>query len=108
MKNMNLTQNYISAEKSESELTEYKLYQNFPQSFYKVTRIGFDLPESTYVKLAIYDVFGREVLILINKEFHAGSYEVKWNAYEMKPGVYFYKIRAGEYVESKKMFLINN
>ena len=87
---------------------EYKLYQNFPQSFYRITNIGFDLPENTTVKLAIYDVYGRDIVILIEKDLGPGSYEVKWNTYNLKPGIYFYKLKAGDYVESKKMFLLKN
>jgi hypothetical protein len=87
---------------------EYRLYQNFPQSFYIATSIGFDLPEKITVKLAVYDVYGRNVVVLLNKELIPGSYEVKWNAFELQPGIYFYKIIAGDFVESKKMFLMKN
>ena len=87
---------------------EYRLYQNFPQSFYRITNIGFDLPEDTKVTLAIYDVYGRDILILLNQELLSGSYEVKWNTYKLEPGIYFYKLKAGDYVDSKKMFLLKN
>ena len=87
---------------------EYKLYQNFPQTFYKITRIGFDIPETTKVKLIICDVFGRYITVLIENELNAGSYEVKWNAYNLQAGVYYYKIIAGDFIDSKKVFLIKN
>lgn len=87
---------------------EYKLYQNFPQTFYKVTRIGFDLPETSKVKLIICDIFGRVITALIDDKLNAGSYEVKWNAYNLSAGVYYYKIIAGDFIDSKKIFLIKS
>ncbi|MCI0450434.1 MAG: T9SS type A sorting domain-containing protein [Chlorobi bacterium] len=87
---------------------EFRLYQNFPQSFYKVTKIGFDLPEDCRVKLLIYDVFGREISVLVDQNLKAGSYEVKWNALKVSPGIYYYKVIAGDYIDSKKMFLLKN
>jgi hypothetical protein len=91
-----------------SETDEYRLYQNFPQTFYKVTRIAFDIPETTSVKLMIYDVFGREVATLLNDEISTGSYEIKWNALNFTPGIYYYKLYAGSFIDSKKMVLLNN
>jgi hypothetical protein len=87
---------------------QYTLYQNFPQTFYKVTRIGFDIPEDTYVKLAIYDVYGRVVGALVDSELNAGSYEIIWNACKLAPGMYYCKLIAGDFVDSKKIFLLRN
>jgi|SRR5205085_7125228 len=106
--NTELSQKYSNLGHISEKPEDFKLYQNFPQSFYKITSIGFDLPESIDVKLAVYDVYGRELNVLANKKFNAGSYELKWDAYKMVPGIYFYKIRAGNYVDSKKMFLLKN
>lgn len=86
---------------------QFCLYQNFPQTFYKVTKIAFDLPEKISAKLMIYDVFGRELGTLIDCELEAGSYEVKWNALNFSPGIYYYKMYAGSFVDSKKMILLN-
>ena len=88
--------------------SQYRLHQNFPQSFYKITNICFDIPEKTNVKLAIYDVYGRDIFVLLEEEMHKGSYEIKWNGYALEPGIYFYKLRAGDFVDSKKMFLLKN
>ncbi len=90
-----------------TETDEFRLYQNFPQTFYKVTRISFDLPRKVIVKLMIYDVFGREMAMLLNDELDGGSYEIKWNAPNFLAGVYYYKIYAGNFVDSKKMILLN-
>ena|SRR2546425_582691 len=85
---------------------EYRLYQNFPQTFYKVTRIGFDIPETINVKLAIYDVFGRRVCSLVDNKLNTGSYEVVWTAGKLDPGIYYYKLIAGDFVDSRKVFLL--
>ncbi|HEY3250942.1 MAG TPA: T9SS type A sorting domain-containing protein, partial [Ignavibacteria bacterium] len=87
---------------------DFRLYQNFPQAFYKVTRLGFDIPENTRVKLVIYDIFGRDVIQLVDSELNPGSYEVKWHAHKLPAGIYYYKLRAGDFVDSKKMVLLNN
>jgi hypothetical protein len=90
-----------------NESGEFRLYQNFPQTFYKVTRIAFDLPRKVTVKLMIYDVFGREMATLLNDELNSGSYEIKWNAPNFLPGIYYYKIYADNFIDSKKMVLLN-
>ncbi|NOS83615.1 MAG: T9SS type A sorting domain-containing protein [Ignavibacteria bacterium] len=87
---------------------DYRLFQNFPQSFYKVTRIAFEIPRETNVRLVIYDVFGRDINTLLNKELEAGSYEIKWNASNLGAGIYYYKIYADEFVDSKKILLLKN
>ena len=87
---------------------EFRLYQNFPQFFYKFTKIGFDLPVDAKVKLLIYDIFGREITSLVEQKLNAGSYEVKWNAIKFPPGIYYYKLIAGDFVDSKKMFLLKH
>src|SRR5258706_11418196 len=71
----------------------YRLYQNLPQTFYKVTRVGFDIPKSSKVKLGVYDVFGREVCILIDDVLAEGSYEVVFDAslFNIQPGLLMYK-----------------
>lgn len=91
------------------ELPEnYRLYQNFPQSFYKVTRIAFEIPRETNVRIVIYDVFGRDVNTILNNDLKAGSYEIKWNASNLDAGIYYYKIYADEFVDSKKILLLKN
>ncbi len=86
----------------------FDLHQNFPNPFNPETRIRFDIPadmkrQSAYVRLVIYDVLGREVSTLINKQMAPGSYEVTWNAANYNSGVYFYKLTAGSFTETKKM-----
>ena len=63
-------------------------------------------PERSFVTLKVYDVLGSEILILVNEEKTLGSYEVEFNAAGLPSGIYFYKLRAGSFVETKKIVLI--
>ncbi|KXK48507.1 MAG: Cytochrome c554 [Chlorobi bacterium OLB5] len=93
---------------SQNYIENYKLYQNFPPSFYKMTRIAFDIPKESNVKIVIYDVFGQDKEVLLNENLQPGSYELKWNASNLKAGVYYYKLYAENFVDSKKILLIKN
>jgi fibronectin type 3 domain-containing protein len=86
--------------------TEYALKQNYPNPFNPTTMIKFAIPEASQVKLAIYDVTGREVGLLVNEQMAAGTYSVDWNAVNLSTGIYFYRIEAGSFVNVKKMILI--
>ena len=85
---------------------KYYLSQNFPNPFNPVTNIKFDIPKSMLVKISVYDILGKEISILANEEMNAGSYSVDWDASNYPSGVYFYKITARDYSESKKMVLV--
>ena len=86
--------------------TEYALLQNFPNPFNPVTNIRFDLPKSGFVKLVVYDMLGKEVATLINKDLQAARYVVDFNAEMLPSGMYFYKIQADDFVSIKKMMLL--
>ncbi len=91
--------------------TEFKLEQNYPNPFNPVTKIKFSIPSagtrlSLSVQLKVYDVLGKEVAILVNEEKPAGNYEVEFNAAHLPSGVYFYQIKVGEYLETKKMMVV--
>ncbi len=90
----------------ENELTyptEFILYQNYPNPFNPTTSIGYQLSAFSQVTLKVYDILGKEVTTLVNKEKQAGSYEVKWNAANLPSGVYFYQLKAGSFLSTKKM-----
>jgi hypothetical protein len=80
--------------------------------FWPVTRISFSVPlnkggeKGLFVKLVIFDILGREVNTLINEPLKPGVYEVNWEGTNYPSGVYFYQLRADEYVETRKMVLI--
>lgn len=84
----------------------YKLDQNYPNPFNPLTNINVDIPKSAFVKLAVYDMLGREIEVLVNESLSAGSYKVTWNAVKYSSGIYFYKIISGDFVETKKMILV--
>ncbi|MFC2092463.1 T9SS type A sorting domain-containing protein [Bacteroidota bacterium] len=88
------------------EPVSYSLKQNFPNPFNPETKIEFEIPKKEFVQLIIYDVLGREVAMLMNKELKAGSYNVVWNAEKNGSGVYFYKIKAGDFTDIKRMLLV--
>ena len=83
-----------------------ELSQNYPNPFNPSTIIKYDIPIESNVTLKVFDVLGREVTTLVNKRQKAGFYEVEWNAVNNSSGVYFYKILAGDFVETKKMLLL--
>ena len=87
-------------------VTDYKLEQNYPNPFNPNTKIKFSIPESRNVSLKIYSISGREIGALVNENLNAGSYEVTFNAGYFPSGVYYYKIQAGNFTETKKMMLI--
>lgn len=84
----------------------FSLSQNFPNPFNPVTSINFDIPISSFTKLIVYDQLGREVETLVNEQLTPGSYKYEWSAVDYPSGVYFYKLEAGEFTETKKMILI--
>jgi hypothetical protein len=89
---------------------QFHLYQNYPNPFNPVTKIKFSIPQGTgkeqSVNLKIYDILGREVAVLINQEMRPGSYLVEWNAINFASGIYFYRLEAGQFAETKKMVLV--
>ena len=90
--------------------TEFVLNQNYPNPFNPSTIISFQLPASSNVTLKVYDILGNEVATLVNEYKNAGTYEIDFNpASSIKnsaSGVYFYRLQAGDYLETKKMLLL--
>lgn len=86
--------------------TEYMLEQNYPNPFNPSTTISFRLPEQSQVVLKIYDALGREVTTLVNDEMKAGSYNVQWTATDFASGIYFYRLSAGKFSQTKKLMLL--
>jgi hypothetical protein len=85
---------------------KFELFQNFPNPFNPVTKIKFDIPESGFIELKIFDITGREVRTLVNTNLQPGSYEVLFDGSGLPSGVYFYLFKAGGYFKSKKMLMI--
>lgn len=87
-------------------LNEIALEQNFPNPFNPTTKIKYEIPNSSYTKLSVYDVLGNEIDILVSEEKPAGIYENTWNAEKLPSGVYFYRLQAENFIETKKMVLM--
>jgi hypothetical protein len=82
------------------------LEQNYPNPFNPTTIINYQISELSFVTLKVYDVLGNEIATLVNEEKPIGSYEVKFDASSLPSGVYFYRLQAGSFVETKKMVLL--
>jgi len=84
---------------------EFVLYQNYPNPFNPVTSIQYSISSRQFVTLIVYDVLGKEVTTLVNDEKQPGVYEVEFNASNLSTGIYFYQLKAGSFVQTKKMIL---
>lgn len=94
--------------------SNFELFQNYPNPFNPITKIKFTISDliasetkqSQQVTLKVYDIVGNEITTLVNEEKSIGSYEIEWNASSLASGIYYYQLRAGDFVETKKMILL--
>jgi len=84
----------------------FELSQNYPNPFNPTTTIEYSIPKDANVSIKIFDVLGKEVATLVNEQRSAGTYIINWNASNFSSGLYFYRITAGEFTDTKKMFLV--
>ena len=97
----------ISSEVPES----FRLHQNYPNPFNPATKIRFEIPlsvrgEKSEVRLSVYDIAGKEVARLVNEELQPGIYEYEFNGANLSSGMYFYRLEAGDFIETRKMVLV--
>jgi hypothetical protein len=85
---------------------EFRLYQNYPNPFNPLTMIKYAVPKRTRVKITLHDILGQEVMKLVDEEKVAGFYELRFNAQNLPSGIYFYKLNAGKFTQTKKMTLM--
>ena len=85
---------------------EFSLEQNYPNPFNPSTSINFALPVSSQVVLTVYNSLGEKVSELVNEELNAGYHTINFNAENFSSGIYFYKVKAGDFVSVKKMLLL--
>jgi hypothetical protein len=112
------TGNPVSVENISTEIPkDFMLYQNYPNPFNPSTKIKFTIPSvgtslMKFVQLKVYDILGNEVATLVNEEKPAGNYEIEFNAIatnrdlSLSSGIYFYQLKAGEFIQTKKMILL--
>jgi len=87
-------------------INSFELFQNYPNPFNPTTSINWRSPIGGHQTSKVYDVLGNEVTTLIDEYKSAGSYEVKFDASGLNSGVYFYKLQAGSYSQTKKLVLL--
>ena len=85
---------------------EFALSQNYPNPFNPTTNFEFRIANCAPTTLKVFDVLGRQVTTLVDEMKQAGEYKVTWDASKMASGIYFYRLQAGAFVETKKMMLI--
>ena len=99
--------NPVGVKDNSNELpTEFDLSQNYPNPFNPSTTLSWQSPVSSWQTLKVYDVLGNEIETLVSDEKPAGTYEVMWDSKNYSSGVYFYQLKAGDFVETKKMILL--
>jgi photosystem II stability/assembly factor-like uncharacterized protein len=86
--------------------TIIELLQNYPNPFNPTTVIQYQIPDISFVQIIVYDPLGRQVAVLVNEEKPSGNYQVEFNASDLTSGVYFYQLKAGEFIQTKKMILL--
>ncbi len=85
---------------------DFILSQNYPNPFNPITTIKYELPKESLVRLNVYDMLGHEVSVLVNERMDAGVHEAKFDAVRLSSGMYVYRLRAGDYVSTKRMILM--
>jgi hypothetical protein len=84
----------------------FELAQNYPNPFNPVTTIKFSIPAMSHVKLTVFDITGKELDVLIDKQMNAGNYNVSFDASKLSSGVYFYRLVSGDFSKVMKMVLV--
>jgi hypothetical protein len=93
-------------DKRSDQPEDYILYQNYPNPFNPSTNIDYVLPRPDFVTLKVYDVLGNEIKTFVNEEKNSGRYNVSFNGNGLASGIYFYVLRVGNFVQSRKMLLL--
>lgn len=85
---------------------EFALKQNYPNPFNPTTQITFDLPQNSHARITVFNALGQKVAVLLDEAKSAGTHEITFNAQQMNSGMYFYRIEAGSFTQTRKMMLI--
>ncbi len=110
---LNLNQLVVSVKDENNIVSNFKLFQNYPNPFNPSTKIKYSVSNvetrhtsSLPVKLIVYDALGNQVATLVNEEKPAGTYEVEFDGSSLSSGIYYYKLQAGDFVQTRKMVLV--
>ena len=94
-------------DKPENSLPQrYKLEQNYPNPFNPATQIVFEIPSGEFVSLRIFNMLGQQVAVLVNEQRPAGAYTVTFRANNLPSGMYFYRLIAGSFQQTRKLLLL--
>jgi hypothetical protein len=94
---------YLTPVRATKEQEEFVLEQNFPNPFNPATSIKYTIPTSGRVRLSVFNLLGQEVALIFEGHQNAGTYEFAFNKADLPTGIYFYRIQAPDYIETKKM-----
>jgi hypothetical protein len=97
---------FVEEEEIDEIPTDYNLSQNYPNPFNSTSVIRYSVPQSSKVIIRVFDILGNKIETLVNEEKAIGTYEITWTAENLPSGIYFYKLQAGDYIETKKMVLM--
>ncbi|MBU0529651.1 T9SS type A sorting domain-containing protein, partial [bacterium] len=102
---------WIATKQEHIKVKSFNLNQNYPNPFNPATTITFDLSEDTDVKILIYDMAGRLIRELVNQPMNVGTKTISWDSKDnlgqsVSGGIYFYKLQAGDFTQTKKMVLM--
>ncbi|MGE5412507.1 MAG: T9SS type A sorting domain-containing protein [Clostridiales bacterium] len=96
----------VASEEKNSPIINFQLMQNFPNPFNPTTTISYSIPEDANVRLKVYDILGKEVITLVNRNETAGIHKVNFTAFSLPSGIYIYRIEAGSFTDSKRLLLL--
>jgi len=103
----NPTGNVVGIKNINSEIPrEFSLSQNYPNPFNPSTTIQFSLPRSEFVTLKLFNILGEEITALVSKKLSAGTHQAEWDARDLPSGVYFYRLQAGSFTQTRKLLLL--
>lgn len=97
---------FVEEEEIDEVPSEFLLSQNYPNPFNPSTTIKYSVPQTSQVQIKVFDVLGNEEETLVSEEKPTGTYELTWDAGNFPSGVYFYQLRAGDFIQTRKMILL--
>jgi len=96
----------VKANSASQIITDYSIHQNYPNPFNHSTIIKFDLPEAEHVRIVVFNSSGQQMVTLVDQRMTAGNHEVLFDGSELASGVYFYRITAGSFTQTRKVALV--